>query len=197
MTNLEIIAAILGAISVWLVVLRNVWAFPIGIVMVIMYFWIFYEAKLYSDMLLQVFFFVLQIQGWLDWSRSQKGADEKIVVRQLSQRQWLLTGGILVVGTVVLGYIVKAIFPDAALPWLDAFAAVVSMLAQWWMNRRYLDNWTLWIAVDALYLYIYYSKGLYPTFVLYGIFLAMAIAGYFEWKKKLVNEVHANTSNLD
>ncbi len=193
MTTLEIIAAILGAISVWLVVLRNVWAFPIGIVMVTMYAWIFYEAKLYSDMLLQVFFFVLQIQGWLDWSRSQKGDDQKIAVRQLSQQQWLLTGGILVVGTVMLGFIVKSVFPDAALPWLDAFAAVVSMLAQWWMNRRYLDNWTLWIAVDALYLYIYYSKGLYATFVLYGIFLAMAVAGYIEWKKKLAHSVHTST----
>jgi nicotinamide mononucleotide transporter len=185
MSKLEIIASILGAISVGLVVLRNVWAFPIGIVMVSMYAWIFYEAKLYSDMLLQGFFFVLQFQGWYDWAKSEKGNDDKIMVRQLSQQQWLITVALLVVGTYVLGWAVKSIFPDASMPWLDAFAAVMSMLAQWWMNRRYLDNWTLWIIVDALYLYIYFSKALYPTFVLYGVFLAMAVAGYMEWKRKM------------
>ena len=184
MSTFELIAAILGAISVALVVMRHIWAFPIGIVMVIMYAWVFYQAKLYSDVLLQLFFFVLQIQGWIDWNKSDKANDDKIVVRWLNPQQWLLTIGIQIAGTGALGFLMKT-YTDAALPWLDAFAAVMSMNAQWWMNKRYIDNWTLWIAVDALYLYIYYSKALYPTTILYAVFLGMAIVGYWTWKSKL------------
>jgi nicotinamide mononucleotide transporter len=188
MSNFELIAAVLGAISVGLVVLRNVWAFPIGIVMVAMYAWIFYEVKLYSDVLLQLFFFVLQIQGWIDWTRGEKAEDAKIALRTLSPQQWLLTLGIQVGGTLLLGYTMKQLFTDVALPWLDAFAAVMSMIAQWWMNKRYLENWILWITVDALYLYIYSSKALFATTVLYALFLVMAVVGYWEWRRRFAQQ---------
>ncbi len=188
MSIFELIAAVLGAISVGLVVLRNVWAFPIGIVMVVMYAWIFYEVKLYSDVLLQLFFFVLQIQGWIDWTKGEKADDAKIALRTLSSQQWLLTLGIQVSGTFILGFVMKQLFTDVALPWLDAFAAVMSMIAQWWMNKRYLENWILWITVDALYLYIYSSKALFATTVLYAIFLVMAVAGYWEWRRRFAQQ---------
>jgi nicotinamide mononucleotide transporter len=181
---LELFAALLGAISVWLVVQRNVWAFPIGIVMVVLYAWIFYEAKLYSDMLLQVFFVLMQVQGWIDWSRSSKASDDKIVVRTFTPAHWLWVLVVQGLGTLALGYTMHH-FTDAAMPWPDAFATVMSISAQWWMNKRFLQNWILWIAVDFLYLFIYFAKGLYATTVLYFVFLLMAVAGYLEWRRKV------------
>ncbi len=184
MSPLELFAALLGAISVWLVVQRNVWAFPIGIVMVVLYAWIFYEAKLYSDMLLQVFFVLMQVQGWIDWSRSSKASDDKIVVRTFTPAHWLWVLVVQGLGTLALGYTMHQ-FTDAAMPWPDAFATVMSISAQWWMNKRFLQNWILWIAVDFLYLFIYSAKGLYATTVLYFVFLLMAVAGYLEWRRKV------------
>jgi nicotinamide mononucleotide transporter len=214
MTKIELIAAVLGAVSVWFVVRRNVWAFPIGIVMVLIYAWIFYEARLYSDMLLQFFFAVMQVHGWYEWRRaaviqtaptdeqnvasvrdqdiSTSKTTSRIAVRSLSGTQWGITVAAQVVGTVALGWTMGR-YTDAALPYLDAFATMMSVLAQWWMNRRYLENWILWIAVDFLYLYIYTDRGLYYTTVLYAVFTVMAFLGHMEWKRTLEKQQKATT----
>ncbi|MEI6408438.1 MAG: nicotinamide riboside transporter PnuC [Bacteroidota bacterium] len=180
---LECTASVLGAISVWFVVKRNIWAFPIGIVMVLLYIIIFYEAKFYSDMILQIIYVVMQMQGWYLWSQSDRAEDDKITIDQFGATQWRNTGILQVLGTIGLGYTMHR-FTDAALPWVDAFTTTMSLLAQWWMNKKYLENWLLWIAVDVIYLYQYSAKQLYLTTGLYAIFLFMAIIGYREWKGK-------------
>jgi nicotinamide mononucleotide transporter len=185
MSFLEFFAAALGLVSVWMVVRRVIWAFPIGIVMVLLYAWVFFQKKLYSDVLLQFFFAGMQVQGWVAWHRNarQQVDQSSIAVRDLSPRQWWLTFVLQGGGTWLLGS-AMARWTDAAVPYFDAFAAVMSMLAQWWMNQRYTQNWLLWIAVDALYLYIYSRQGLYLTTGLYAIFLVMAVLGYREWRSK-------------
>lgn len=180
---LEFTASVLGAVSVWFVVKRNIWAFPIGIVMVLLYIVIFYEAKFYSDMLLQIVYVFMQIQGWYLWSRSDRADDDKITVERFGVRHWQTTAALQVAGTLLLGYLMHR-FTDAALPWVDAFTTTMSLLAQWWMNKKYLENWSLWIAVDVIYLYQYSAKELYLTTVLYGIFLVLAVMGYREWRLK-------------
>ncbi len=184
MNYLELFAAVLGVISVWLVVKRNIWAFPIGIVMVILYAWIFFEAKFYSDMLLQLLYVVMQAQGWYVWAHSDRAQDDKIRVLQLNGRQWIWGLIFLILITLSLGYAMQH-YTDAALPWVDAFTTAMSLLAQWWMNRKYLGNWYVWITVDAVYLYQYSAKGLFLTTGLYVVFLGLAIYGLYEWKSKL------------
>ena len=71
---------------------------------------------------------------------------------------------------------------DASLPYVDAFTTMLSLLAQWWLNKKYLENWLLWVAADTVYLYQYAAKGLYLTTALYAVFLVMAIIGYRQWK---------------
>jgi nicotinamide mononucleotide transporter len=193
---IEGIAALLGAISVWLVVKRNILAFPIGIIMVVLYIWIFYESKLYSDMLLQVFFVVMQIHGWLVWKKSETGKDEKIIVRSLSNAQWIWTGLLLFLGFLGLGYVMET-YTDASSPYTDAFVAVQSVLAQWWMNKRYVESWILWIGVDQVAIFLYASKNLYFTTVLYGLFLVMAVIGYLEWKNSVLLDNNRNTDDAD
>jgi nicotinamide mononucleotide transporter len=188
MNYLELFAAVLGVISVWLVVKRNIWAFPIGIVMVILYAWIFFKAKFYSDMLLQLLYVVMQAQGWYVWSHSDRAQDDKIRVLQLNGRQWIWGLIFLILVTLSLGYTMQH-YTDAALPWVDAFTTAMSLLAQWWMNRKYLENWHIWITVDAVYLYQYSAKGLFVTTGLYAIFLGLAIYGLYEWKSKLKQQL--------
>ena len=183
MNVLEAIAAVLGVISVWFVVRRNVWAFPIGIVMVSLYSVVFYREKYYADMFLQGVYVIMQIQGWILWTRGEKALDEKIAIRRLSIPQWGITASLVLVGTIVAGFLLQR-YTDAALPYLDAFTTVVSLSAQWWMNKKYLENWLLWIGVDAVYLYQYSVKSLFLTTGLYAVFLGLAIMGYQEWRRK-------------
>jgi nicotinamide mononucleotide transporter len=178
----EFIAVFLGIISVYLLVKRNIWAFPTGIVMVSLYILIFYEAQFYSDMLLQVVYIFMQAHGWYAWMHSERSSDDKIVVLEMYRRHWILTGVVQVSGTLLLGTIMST-YTNASLPWIDAFTTTMSLLAQWWMNKKYLGNWILWILVDVIYLYQYSAKGLYLTTGLYAVFLGLAVMGYIEWQK--------------
>jgi len=185
MNWLELVAALLGVASVWMVVRRQIWAFPIGIVMVSLYAIVFYQAKFYADMALQGIYVVMQLQGWYIWSRSDRAADDRILVRRLTPGHWLLTAVLTLAGTLAAGYFLQQ-HTDASLPYIDAFTTSVSLLAQWWMNTKYLENWLLWIAVDVVYLFQYSYKELYLTTGLYAVFLLLAIMGYREWREKIL-----------
>jgi nicotinamide mononucleotide transporter len=181
---LELTASVLGVWSIYLLIRRNVWAFPIGIVMVLLYAFIFYEAKFYSDMALQGVYVVMQAQGWYAWTQGQARKEEEIKVRYLSAHQWawiaVFAGG----STALLGSLMSRL-TDASLPWIDALTTSLSLSAQWCLNQRYVENWPLWIVVNTIYLYQYSAKGLYMTTGLYALFWIMAVWGYRAWKKQL------------
>jgi nicotinamide mononucleotide transporter len=181
----ELIAAVFGAASVWLLARRNILAFPLGIVNVAMYVVIFYNARFYSDMILQVVYILLQIQGWYAWTRGEKAYDERIAIHRFTPKHWLLSGALIVAGTACIGFLMSQ-YTDASLPWLDAGTTSVSLVAQFWLNKKYLENWVLWIFVDFVYLYQYGVKELYITMVLYAVFLLLAVSGYLNWKKQEV-----------
>lgn len=181
MKYLEFFAAAIGVCSIWLLIRRDVRAFPIGIVMVSLYAYIFWIERLYSDMLLQGFFAAMQAHGWAAWQGGAKAADQRIAIRQMTRKQWVWTLAFAAAGTGGLGYLMYA-YTNADIPWLDAFTTTLSVIAQLRLNRRYLDNWLLWIGVDTVYLFQYSIKALYFTTGLYAVFLAMAFAGYKTWR---------------
>jgi nicotinamide mononucleotide transporter len=106
-------------------------------------------------------------------------------VRSLSLRQISLTALLIAVGTLTLGASMQR-FTDADVPYPDAFTTSISIMAQWWLNQRYLQNWVLWMIADVLYVGLYWYKGLYLTAVLYFVFLGLAVQGYREWKRIVV-----------
>lgn len=128
MSPLELFAASLGAIAVYLTVRQNPWCWPIGLVMVALYAWIFFEVKLYSDMLLQMVYAALQLYGWWQWTRGGQDHDGRSVSRlNAAQRLYGLGAGL--VGSVALGYLM-ANHTDAASPWWDAGLTAFSLVAQ-------------------------------------------------------------------
>ncbi len=181
MSYFEIIASILGLISVWLLTKQNMWCWPTGILMVVMYIYIFYEARLYSDMLLQVFFAVMQVYGWYYW---HKGIHENktLVVKFLSLREIIFWAISVILFAGLLGLLMKK-YTNADLPYIDATTAAMSVIAQWLMTKKIIENWILWIIADVIYVGMYFYKGLYATSILYFIFLGLAILGFMEWKK--------------
>jgi nicotinamide mononucleotide transporter len=122
-TPVEWAAVILGLINVSLIIRRSIWNYPFGLVMVVLYAYIFYEYKLYSDALLQVYFFVIQIYGWWYWLNGRAG-DGRIIVTRLPAKMIPVYGVIAVVGTAALGTVV-ARFTDADFPYWDATIATL------------------------------------------------------------------------
>ena len=189
MNVLEWVAAGLGVINVALVVRRSVWNYPFGLAMVSLYFFVFFEARLYSDALLQIFFFVVQLYGWRNWLQARTAAGE-VPVTFLSPRSRLAWA----VGTAaasLLWGLGMARFTDAAAPMIDAAIAGASIAAQVLMAQRRLENWVLWILVDIVAIGLFWSRGLHATSALYALFLLLATAGLVSWARAVQRQARA------
>jgi nicotinamide mononucleotide transporter len=176
---LEILAVALGLINIVLLVRRSIWNFPFGLAMVAITGKLVFEQRLYSDAVLQLFFFAAQLYGWWAWARAG-GTEGPIAARLMSwpsRAVWIVAIAALglVWGTAMLGY------TDAALPHLDATLAVASMAAQILLARRFLENWLLWIAVDVGTIGLYLIKDLQGLALLYAAFLILSAIGLRQW----------------
>ena len=178
----EIVAAVLGVINVVLVVRRSAWNYPFGIVMVALYFFVFWNAKLYSDALLQIFFFIIQIYGWWAWVHARQ-VDHGVSVSWMPRDQRLRWLAGTAVAVVVWGT-VMARFTDAAAPFVDATTAGLSIAAQSLQSLRRIESWMLWIAVDVIAIGLFAWRGLWVTSALYALFLVLAAVGLFEWRRR-------------
>jgi nicotinamide mononucleotide transporter len=181
MNVLEWVAAALGVANIVLLVRRSLWNYPFGIAMVSLYAIVFYQTRLYSDALLQLFFFAANVYGWQQWLAG-RGDDGEIPVRRLSRRQQLEWIGGIAVLTLVWGTLMHRL-TDAAAPYWDAGIAMASIAAQLLLAKRYIDNWPLWVAVDMAAIGLYAVKGLPFTAGLYALFLILACVGWREWQR--------------
>ncbi|MCD1261503.1 nicotinamide mononucleotide transporter [Paenibacillus athensensis] len=178
---LEYVATTTGLLSVFLTARENIWAWPTGLVNVACFFVMFLDARLYADMTLQVFFFALSVLGWIVWL-TDRGGRKVRPTRQLDRRLALILAGALVVVTLVWGYSL-AKFTDASIPFADALIATLSLIAQFLLSYKFLQNWYVWIVVDVLSIGMYAYKELYSVAFLYVVFLGLATAGLLSWKR--------------
>ncbi len=124
----------------------------------------------------------MQFYGWYQWTRGPvEHARSLSPIKRLGQRGWIGTAGGVTVGTAVLGTAMHR-YTNAALPYPDAFTTMLSVFAQFLMTKKYLENWTLWIVADVIYIGVYGIKSLYWTCGLYAVFLALCVQGYREWR---------------
>jgi len=176
---LEWSAAALSMLGVWLMTRRVLLAWPVGLVSVALYALVFAQARLYSDALLQGVFAAFLVYGWVNW-RIHARQDGHIHIAPLAPRHLLRDLGIGLLGGIALGAGMHT-FTDAALPWLDALLAALSLVAQWWQARRHVAAWWLWIAVDVVYVGMYVVKSLNVTAALYAVFVGLAVMGLRAW----------------
>ncbi|AVY67876.1 nicotinamide riboside transporter PnuC [Xanthomonas translucens] len=180
MSPLELLAVLVNILGVWLTARRVRWCWPVNVVAVLLYAWLFYQWKLYSDMLLQGVYVVLQGYGWWRWSQGRLDHG-KVQVGPLPRREGVLSLLAGTAGALSLGWLMHR-HTDAALPWLDAALSAFSLVASVWAARKRIANWTLWIVLDSLYVGVFVYKGLYPTAALYAGFVLLAIYGLRLWQ---------------
>jgi nicotinamide mononucleotide transporter len=179
MSTLEWVAAIAGAISVYLSAKENIWSWPTAIVNVGLYIVVFHRSGLYSDMGLQVVYLVLSIYGWYEWLHG--GANRtQLTVSRATGREWLIAMPIALVFWLGLARYTSTL-SGVALPYLDSALTTVSLVAQWMMTRKILENWMLWIVADIMYVPMYVYKKLPVTAALYLVFLVLAVIGLRGW----------------
>jgi nicotinamide mononucleotide transporter len=186
---LELVAVIFGVVSVLLSVKENIWSWPTALVNVALYFALFRLTGLYSDMGLQVVYFALSIYGWYEWLYGGKG-HTALTVSRTAGKTWAVLAAIAVVFWAILGKVTSHV-PGVALPYVDAATATTSLVAQYLMTRKMLENWTLWIIVDVVYVGMFIYKGLYLTAGNYAIYLVLAVMGHIAWKKSLATSAES------
>ena len=183
MSPIEIVATIMGLFSVYFTVRQNMLCWPTWIIMVILYIYIFYNAKLYSDTILQIIFLFMQFYWWYMWKYWWKNKSI-LKVKTISNRFRIIGILWIIIVSLCWGYFMKS-KTDASLPIADSFVLYLSLTAQLLLSFKILESWVLWIIVDILSVWVYYYKWLYLTTWLYFIFLILAILWLIEWLKAI------------
>lgn len=182
MLNLESIAVIFSILYVILAAKENNWCWLSAIVSVSLYIYICYNAKLYLETALQVFYLLMAFYGMWNWHG-------KTINRTISVTEWSLKNHILILisGTFLtffLGFYFIT-YTDAAMPLVDSFTTVFSLFATYMVAKKVLENWIYWIVIDAVSVYLYHSRELEQTALLFIIYTIIAIFGYLVWLKTL------------
>jgi len=177
--QLEWVAAGFGVLNIALLIFRSHWNYLFGLVMVALYFFIFWEKRLFAESALQIFFFAAQVWGWRLWLKVGEHG-QHVPVRWLDWRSrwtWLVTLAAIALN---LSW-VMAKYTTASAPYVDTPIAVFSVGAQVLLAYRRIENWILWIAIDLVSIALYIYRDLEPTAGLYGGFLVMSLIGLKEW----------------
>jgi nicotinamide mononucleotide transporter len=183
MSLIEIIATIVWLLSVYFTVKQNILCWPTWIIMVVLYIYIFYDAKLYSDAILQVIFLFMQFYWWYVWVYSWKEKN-KLPVKLIKNKLRIYIVLWIIMASLAWWHFMN-LKTDNTLPYWDAFILYISLTAQLLLSFKIIESWILWIVVDILSIFIYYYKSLYLTTWLYFIFLILAILWLIEWKNQL------------
>jgi nicotinamide mononucleotide transporter len=185
MNPVEIAGFVTGALAVWLAVRQNPWNWPLGVANAAFFLVLFWQARLYGDMTLQLLFIALCLLGWYRWLFGGEG-HTRLRVSRITRREILAYSVAGIAATAVFTPYLRSV-GDAS-PLLDALTTVLSIEAQYLMTRKVIEHWLVWMAADILYIYLYTSQQLYLTAVLYVVFFAMCVAGWRDWQRSLAPE---------
>ncbi len=183
----ELLGAALGLINIMLLVRRSVWNFPAAMASVLLVGVTLFQARLYSESGLQVFFFVVNMAGWYQWSRASD-AHQVVPVGWMSAPARIGWAAVTALLSVSLGWAMHQ-FTNAALPFADSAVTGASIAAQLLLNNRKIENWVLWIGIDVVSVALYLNRELYFFAALYLVFLVMSAIGLRQWMRSVQSTV--------
>jgi nicotinamide mononucleotide transporter len=176
----EVLGFITGAVSVWLTVKQNVWNWPIGIANSVFYVIVFFQVRLFADSSLNVLYVALGFLGWYWWLR---GGEHRAALKvgRISRRSVFVLATVGLAGTAGMAVFLASVHDSA--PFLDAVTTVLSLIAEYMLARKLLENWGIWITADVIYIGLYTYRSLYLTAILCALFLTMCVVGFIGWRR--------------
>jgi nicotinamide mononucleotide transporter len=195
MSYIEFFGTLTGAIAIGLSAKANVWNWPVGIISVVLLFFLFYQVQLYPDMFLQIFFFATNLIGWWRWTHPktyEEDSKHELRVSFMKRRQFIAVFFLGIAGTVLFGTLAKnihEIFPalfakPSAFPFLDSFVTVMSIITTFLIIQKKIESWIFWIVIDVLATYMYFAKGVKLLGLEYLVFCFIAAFGLWNWVRK-------------
>jgi nicotinamide mononucleotide transporter len=181
---IEIVAVAFGLLCVWYMKKESLLAFPLGIVNVLIYVYIFFSAKLYANAAINGFFFAMSVYGWYNWTRKDIH-DKTLRISQCSKREMAMNFIAMILFFIVIRFVLIR-YTSSTIPTWDAATTAVYIMAQWLLSRKKIENWLLWIAADTVMIGLCAWEGLYFSSFQYFVFTIIAILGFLEWRIKLM-----------
>ena len=178
---LEITAFIFAILYLILAVKQNILCWTAGIISSVLYFFIMQNAGLYMEAYLQVFYVVMGIYGWSQWSASN-ASNPSFIVNTWSKYQHMITISIILVLSLLSGFLLER-YTDAALPFLDALVSWGAVVATYMVAKKLLENWIYWFVIDATSIFLFIERGLWLSAVLFATYLVIIFFGYQSWNK--------------
>lgn len=182
-SQLECWAFILSLLMVGLNLKVNAWGWPLAIISSILYGLLFARSKLYGEASLQILFVVMSVWGWWQWLAGKGEDDQALRVRALSIRARWVAGGITLLMWPALGAVLTHV-TDSDVPYLDALPTAGSVMGQWLLARKFVDNWPCWLLVNLISMGLFAYKQLWLTVLLYGLFAALSVLGWRVWLRQ-------------
>lgn len=182
-TWLEIAAVLIALAMVGCNIHEIHWGWPLAIISSLMYFALFWRSRLYGDAALQIFFAVVAFWGWAQWLRGVRSDGSALKVARLSRRGLVATVAACALLWPTTGLFLKT-YTDTDVPWWDAFPTAVSVVGQFLLGRKYIENWLVWIVVNIVSVGLFAWKGLWLTVLLYMLFIGLSVLGWQAWRRK-------------
>lgn len=180
----EITGVVFGLLCVWLTTKQSIWNWPIGIINVGAFIVLFYQSKLYPDMCLHIVYLWLSIYGWAKWGLGTIRWTDKapqLQVQDMTMKECLVWIPLVPVVSIVIGYLFSK-YTQSMYPYTDSGITTLSLVAQFFMARKVLQSWLIWMVVDLAAIGLYATRGLYLTSALYVVYFILCIKGFNEWK---------------
>lgn len=178
---LEIFGTIVGLVYLWLEYRASIYLWIAGIVMPAIYIFVYYDAGLYADFGINIYYLGAAVYGWLYWAWGRRRRDELPIVHT-PLKCYLPLVLVFIFAFFGIAWILIE-HTDSNVPWLDSFTTALSIVGMWMLARKYIEQWFAWILVDIVCCGLYIYKDLYFTSALYGLYSIIAIFGYLKWKK--------------
>ena len=177
----EIVAAILAIAYLILAMLQDIRCWVAWIISSLMYFFVMYSANLYMEALLQIFYIFIGLYGLYQW-RFKADKKDALKITTWSVKNHLIVIGALVFLTSLSGYVLM-IYTAAASPFIDAFTTWGAIAASYLVAKKILENWFYWFVIDFVSVFLFISRELYPTALLFIVYLVLVVFGYSAWRK--------------
>jgi nicotinamide mononucleotide transporter len=178
MSVAEALAVLLAIAYLLLVIRQNILCWAMALASVLIYLVIFFNAQLYMESILQIFYVAMAVYGWYQWKYGGVGHRGLRITTWRLQHHAIVIGGILV-SSIAFGWAFSA--TDAAFPYLDSFTTVAAVVTTYMVTRKVLENWAYWFVIDGLSVYLYVSRELYLTAGLFVLYLVMVVVGFRCW----------------
>ena len=184
---LEVLGTIIGILYLWLEYRASIYLWIAGIIMPAIYLFVYYDAGLYADFGINIYYLLIALYGWMTWkygktSTSAKKEVKELPITHLPKQGWINVALAYVVFQFLIAWILIQ-YTDSNVPWMDAFTTALSIVGMWMLARKYLEQWWVWIVVDVVCVGLYIYKDLHFTAGLYALYAIIAIFGWLNWKK--------------